>query len=819
MPPAEPGSAERPDRDRPTRLILLPNGGRPLFPQAMAPFSVTDRPAARAAVEEHSAMIGLVQTRNPASDAVTALSEIHQVGLCAKVVRWMGAEDEDTDEETEAPAEDALSELHMALSGNAGDVNLVLRGGHRFVVDRILQVTPYIVAEVRYPEESLNLDDPQTKALAMALMTEVRRLVKRSPLFDRQQGMITPPVPLEEAGRLADMAVVLTSASRERMQEILSEFDVRVRLEKALVLVKEELELVGLQREIHSRIEEKVNKQQHEFFLKEQLKTIKRELGIAADPRTLEVNRFRDRLETLACPADVRGVITAELDKLELIEPASPEFNVGRNYLDWLTSLPWGVHDDEATDLKRARRVLDADHFGLEDVKERIVEYLAVHRLKPNGVRGTILCLTGPPGVGKTSIGRSIARALGRKFFRFSLGGMRDEAEIKGHRRTYVGAMPGKITQALKRVGTANPVILLDEIDKLSSSYHGDPSSALLEVLDPEQNSQFLDHYLDVPLDLSRVFFIATANVMDTIPRPLLDRMEVIRLPGYVEEEKLSIARKYLVPRQLDEHGLNKNQLRFSTPALRGLTRGWAREAGVRKLEQQIAKVCRKVATRLATDPDTFEPVNVAGAADLKPLLGEPRFRETGLTAKRLPGHVVGLAWTRMGGAVLEIEAIAIPGKKNGFKHTGQLGGVMVESTAIAHSYISSRVNDFGIDPEYFSNHQIHLHVPAGATPKDGPSAGVTMATALLSLATGASAASRLGMTGELTLTGRVLPVGGIREKIIAARRHGLKEIILPAENERDLKELPDYITRGIAFHPVAHFDQVVPIALPRLAG
>jgi len=816
---------ERVDRERPARLILLPNNGRPLFPQAMAPFSVTDRPAARAAVEEYGALLGVVQILDPASEEITLLSEIHRVGLCARVVRWLGDEEEDEDDSGEDGAETpesppgSLNRLRDAIAraGAESDLNLLLKGSHRFVVERIIQVKPYLLAEVSYPEDRIDLGDQETRALAMALMTDLRRLVKKSPLFAGSAAVFNPPVPLEDAGRMADMAVALTSASRERMQEILDEFDVRARLEKALLLVKEELELVGLQREIHRRIEEKVNRQQHEFFLKEQLKTIKKELGIAADPRTIEISRMAERIQALTCPDDVRGVIDAEMEKLELIEPASPEFNVTRNYLDWLTRLPWGVYDAEAVDLKRARAILDADHYGLEDVKERIVEYLAVHRLKPGGMRGSILCLVGPPGVGKTSIGRSIARAMGRHFYRFSLGGMRDEAEIKGHRRTYVGAMPGKIVQALSRVGTANPVIMLDEIDKLSSTYHGDPSSALLEVLDPEQNNQFLDHYLDVRCDLSRVFFVATANTVDGVPRALLDRMEMIRLPGYVEQEKLAIARQYLLPRQRAEHGLKVRDLSMTTTALRALARGWAREAGVRKLEQEIARVCRKVATRLATDPETFEPARIATVEDLKPLLGEPRHRETELSRQRRPGLAVGLAWTSLGGAVLEVEALAIAGKKNGFRHTGQLGGVMAESTAIAHSYIASRAADFGIADDYFANHQVHLHVPAGATPKDGPSAGVTMACALLSLASGKPLAPRVCMTGELTLTGRVLAVGGIREKIIAARRHGLRHVILPADNQRDLLELPGYMVKGLTFHPVEHFDEVVAVALPRL--
>ena len=808
------------DRDRPLRVVLLPNGGRPLFPNAVAPFLVTDRDAVQAALDEHDAILGVVQITDPAGKEVTTLPDIHPVGMSARIMKALdeGEEPEDGDDEAPDPLATTTVSLHTPPA-EEGSVNLLLKGGARFVVERIVQIRPYLIAEVHYPDELLDIDDPETKALALAVMGELKKLVKKSPLFSRDMNVFTPPVPLEEAGRLADMAALLTSAKRARMQEILDTFDVRERLAKSLLMVKEELHLVGLQRKITRQIEAKVNDQQHDFFLREQLKAIKKELGLASDPKTLEIDRFEKRLEEINCSEEAAGVIGEELEKLRLIEPNSPEFNVSRTYLDWLTGLPWGIQDKEPLNLKRARRRLDADHHGLDDIKDRIIEYLAVHKLKGGDPRGSILCLVGPPGVGKTSMGKSIAGTLGRQFFRFSLGGMRDEAEIKGHRRTYVGAMPGKIIQALKRVGTANPVIMLDEIDKLSSSYQGDPSSALLEVLDPEQNHQFLDHYMDVRFDLSNVFFIATANVVDSIPRPLLDRMEIIRLPGYIEQEKMAIARKYLLPKQLEAHGLNATQLAMTTPGLRAIARGWAREAGVRKMEQHIAKVCRKVATRLATDEEAFEPVKITNAADLKDYLGEPRFRDQKIEAKRLPGIAVGLAWTSMGGATLEVEAIAIPGKKSGFKQTGQLGSVMVESTAIAHSYVSSRMRDFGVPTKFFEENMIHLHVPAGATPKDGPSAGVTMGCALLSLALKKPIKARLGMTGELTLTGRVLPVGGIKEKIIAARRQGLKEIILPAENERDLKELPEHITKGITFHLAAHFDDVARLALPGVLG
>jgi len=804
-------TADKDKAARPPTVVLLPNAGRPLFPGAMAPFSITDKDAVQAAVEEHGALLGVVQTLDPNLEHVTRLDQVFPAGTLARIVRSLDDEDEDgtvvlrglTDRrEGKTPGED-------------GPLGLVLKGLTRIRVERIEEGPDYLIATVSYPAEPVDKRDEETRALALTLTSEIKRLVKRSPLFAGNVNVLTPPVPVEEAGRMADMAAVLTSATRERMQEILATYDVKERLAKSILLVKEELHLVGLQRRINKGIEEKVSRQQHDFFLREQLKAIKKELGLESDPKTLEINRFLARMEQLEMPEEAAKVATEEIEKLRLIEPNSPEFNVSRTYLDWLTGLPWGLFDRETLDLPKARRILDGDHYGLSDVKERVIEYLAVHKLKGGSMRGAILCLVGPPGVGKTSMGRSIAHTLGRKFFRFSLGGMRDEAEIKGHRRTYVGAMPGKIIQALKRVGTANPVIMLDEIDKLTTSYQGDPSSALLEVLDPEQNKDFLDHYLDVRFDLRDVFFIATANVVDTIPRPLLDRMEVIRLSGYIEQEKIQIARKYLLPKQLTEHGIARAQLSVTAGGLKAIARGWAREAGVRKLEQQIAKVCRKVATRVATEGDKFKGVRIAGAEDLKPFLGEPRFREEELSRMHRPGIAVGLAWTRMGGATLEVEAIAIPGKKSGFKQSGQLGAVMVESAGIAYSYVASRVHDFGIAADFFERGVVHLHVPAGATPKDGPSAGATMACAILSLATGKPLRRRVGMTGELTLTGRILAVGGIKEKVIAARRQGIREVILPKGNEKDLLELPDHVKQGLKFHLVEHFDQLVPLVLP----
>ena len=486
-----------------------------------------------------------------------------------------------------------------------------------------------------------------------------------------------------------------------------------------------------------------------------------------------------------------------------MLETGSPEYAVTRNYLDWITLLPWGIHSPDKLDLKRARRVLDRDHYGLDDVKTRILEFLAVGILKGE-VSGSIILLVGPPGVGKTSIGRSIADALGRRFYRFSLGGMRDEAEIKGHRRTYIGAMPGKFLQAVKDAGTANPVIMLDEIDKIGASYHGDPASALLEVLDPEQNVDFLDHYLDLRFDLSKVLFVCTANQLDSIPAPLLDRMEVINLAGYIAAEKLEIAKKYLLPRQIERAGLAKGTVRLDSATLRALIEGYARDAGVRRLEKQLGKIVRKAAVKFLEGSET--PIQVT-QDDLKGYLGSPVFRDERKLAG--PGVVTGLAWTAMGGATLSIEAVKIHEGSRGFKLTGQLGDVMKESAEIAYGYVQAHAGELGVGPGYFDKAFIHLHVPAGATPKDGPSAGITMASALLSLALGRPV-RRIAMTGELTLTGEVFPIGGVREKLIAARRAGIKEILLPEDNRGEYEEVPDHVRKGISIHFVSRFEDVV---------
>jgi len=578
------------------------------------------------------------------------------------------------------------------------------------------------------------------------------------------------------------------------------------RMEKVLPMLRKEVEVARLQNEISAEVNRQIGEHQREFFLKEQLKVIQQELGLTKDDRSADLEQFEQRLEGKTLPAQARKRIDEEMGKLAILETGSPEYAVTRNYLEWATALPWGVYGKDKLDLKHARKVLDQYHAGLDDIKERILEFLAVGAWKGE-ISGSIVLLVGPPGVGKTSIGKSIAESLGRPFYRFSVGGMRDEAEIKGHRRTYIGAQPGKLVQALKDVEVMNPVIMLDEIDKMGQSYQGDPASALLETLDPEQNVDFLDHYLDLRLDLSKVLFVCTANTLDSIPGPLLDRMEVIRLSGYITEEKLAIAKRHLWPKQLEKAGVSKASLSINDSALRLVIDGYAREAGVRQLEKQLGKLVRKAVVKLLEAPETKLKI---GTKDLEAALGKPVFRSEQVLAGK--GVITGLAWTSMGGATLPIEATRIHTLNRGFKLTGKLGDVMKESAEIAYSYVSSNLKQFGGDPSFFNEAFIHLHVPEGATPKDGPSAGITMASALLSLARDQSPKKGVAMTGELTLTGQVLPIGGVREKVIAARRQKIFELILPEPNRGDFEELPDYLREGLTVHFAKRFADVAKV-------
>ena len=682
-------------------------------------------------------------------------------------------------------------------------IQLIAEGVKRFKIDRWTAGEAPYKAQVRYPTDTEKGTAKELKAYGLAIMNAFRELLPLNPLYSEELKYFLNRYSANEPAHLADFAASLTTAEGKKLQEVLETFDLVTRLEKVLVLFKQEIEVTKLQFNIRERVEENLNDQQRDFFLRQQLNEIQKELGIVKDDQTLDSDRFRERMAALQLTDEAKKKAEEELSKLSMLDPQSPEYNVARNWLDWLTLLPWGKHSKDLLDLKRARKILDKGHDGLEDVKDRISEFLAVGALKGE-VSGSIICLVGPPGVGKTSIGRSIADALGRKFYRFSVGGMRDEAEIKGHRRTYIGAMPGKFVQALKDCETANPVIMLDEIDKIGASYHGDPASALLEVLDPEQNSEFMDHFMDVRFDLSKALFVCTANTLDTIPGPLLDRMEVIRLSGYITEEKIQIAKHHLWPALLKESGLKREQVQITLPAIRHVIEGYAREAGVRNLKKQMAKLVRKLALKFVKGEIDSARIHVS---ELEEMLGQPRFTPEKMNQQI--GTVTGLAWTSMGGATLTIEASRVHTLNRGFKLSGQLGEVMQESAGIAYSFISSNLQKYKADPEFFDKAFVHLHVPDGATPKDGPSAGVTMATSLLSLARDEAIKTPLAMTGELSLTGQVLPVGGIREKVIASKRIGIRELILPFENKKDFEELPDYLQDDLTVHFAKHFDDV----------
>lgn len=761
-------------------ILLRP---RPAFPGTLVPMVLSGKPQlamAQRASESPTKTIGFVLAKDP--EEPDSVENMYRIGVVGKIMK--------------------------VLHTDENSIHLLMNCLERFSVDEIVPSKQGLFAHVHYHFAAELSVNAEMQAYSMAIITALKELVQINPLYSEEIKLFLNRQSMDDPGRLSDFAANLTSSDGPELQQILETFDVRKRIDKVLVLLKKELEVSRLQTKISKQIEAKVSKQQREFFLREQLKEIKKELGLEKEGKTSEIEKFQKRLQKLTLSEEAQKTIDEELEKLRLLDPSSPEYTVSRNYLDWLTILPWGKFSKDSYDLARARKILDRDHYGLKDVKDRILEFIAVGKMKGD-ISGSIICLVGPPGVGKTSVGKSIASALNRSFYRFSLGGMRDEAEIKGHRRTYIGAMPGRFIQAMKSAGTANPLLMLDEIDKIGASFQGDPASALLEVLDPEQNSTFRDHYLDVPFDLSNVMFVATANTLDTIPAPLLDRMEIIRLSGYILEEKLEIARRYLIPKALKNHGLNKSQITIRKDALRVIIDGYAREAGVRSLENLIKKIMRK-ATMAYAEGQT-ERITI-GKQNVEEYLGKPIFTKDELF-EGVPGVVTGLAWTSMGGATLQIEATAMPSKTKGFKQTGQLGSVMVESSEIAYSYVMAHLQEYGIDPEFFDKHFVHLHVPAGATPKDGPSAGVTMTTALLSMITGKPVIKKLGMTGELTLTGRVLPIGGVKEKTIAVRRAGLNKIIFPEDNRKNFDELPDYLKEGLEVHFAEDYRDVYRIA------
>ncbi len=692
-----------------------------------------------------------------------------------------------------------------------GTAKALVEGVKRIRILEFVQTDPYIAVRVE-PLEEAAAADVETQALMRNLVADFEKAAELGKPVPQE--VLMAAAAIEEPGRLADFVTFHLNLKVDEKQQILEAVDPKERLSLAASFLHRELEILELGSRIQNRVKESMTKTQREYFLREQLKAIQQELG-QYDEMQAEIEEYRQRIEAAGMPEDVKEKALKELGRLEKMPQAAAETGVIRTYLDWLVGLPWQVEDEEKLDLVEAQRILDEDHYGLEKVKERVLEYLAVHKLTDH-MRGPILCFVGPPGVGKTSIGKSIARALNRKFIRMSLGGVRDEAEIRGHRRTYVGALPGRIIQSISQVGTKNPVFMMDEIDKVGTDFRGDPTSALLEVLDPEQNQAFQDHYLEAPFDLSNVMFITTANLLDTIPPALRDRMEVIHFPGYTEEEKLHIATRYLVPKQLKEHGLTASRLRIEESALREIIRRYTREAGVRNLERNIAAICRQVARKVVEGETGRTTVT---ARKVNTYLGPPRF-SFGLAEKRDEvGVATGLVWTEVGGDVIFVEATTMKGSGK-LILTGQLGDVMKESAQAALSYIRARADALGIDPGFSSELDIHIHVPAAAIPKDGPSAGITMATALVSELTKRRTRREVAMTGEITLRGRVLPIGGLKEKLLAAHRAGIKTVLIPKENERDLELVPEHVRADLGIVPVETMDEVLDRALrPRRGG
>ena len=776
----------------PDEFAILPLREAVLFPQAVIPLAVA-RPSSVRAVDEavlgESRAIGVVTQRDATQEA-PAPQDLYQMGTVATI--------------------------HRMLKQSDGTIRLVVQGLERFRVLEFTQTTPHLRARIeRVPDIMPAADDVEAQALGRQASTLFERVVELSPTLSDE--LLPLVAGAGDAGRMIDLiAAVLPSLTTVERQTLLETADVKVRLKTLVESLTKEAEVLELGSKIHSQIQSEMTKTQREYYLREQLKAIQKELG-EGDDRSQELTELREKIESVGMSEEAHREALRELERLSKMPQAAAEYSVARTYLEWLTALPWRKETADDIELGHARTVLDEDHWGLGKIKERLLEHLAVRKIRPEG-KAPILCFVGPPGVGKTSLGRSIARALGRKFHRIALGGMRDEAEIRGHRRTYIGALPGQIIQGLRRSESKNPVFMLDEIDKLGFDFRGDPASALLEVLDPEQNGTFRDHYLDVPFDLSRVLFITTANLLDPIPAPLRDRMEIIELPGYTEDEKVEIARRHLSPKQAGEHGLGLDRdITFTEPALRLLARSYTREAGVRSLEREIAALCRKVARRRAEGdlaPVTVDPESVTA------LLGAPRFflEEEIAERTRTPGVAVGLAWTPAGGDVLFVEASRMPGGKS-LTLTGQLGDVMKESAQAAVSWVRAHAPELGIAPDFWMRSDLHLHVPAGAIPKDGPSAGVTLATALVSLLRGQPIRPGLAMTGEVTLSGRVLPVGGIKEKVLAAHRTGLTTVILPRQNERQLLEdVPAEVRGQLEVHLVRDVAEVLRIALPDAA-
>jgi len=767
----------------PGELSILPVRNVIIFPFVVAPLVITD--------EEKMTQIN------------EALSDRKIVGLFAVKSEEDESADE-TDAETMYETGTAVLILKMFRLPD-GNMGLMVQGLSRIQLKDITQTQPTMRGRVEpIPEQTGK--SVKIEALMREVIEQFQQIVTLSPVLPEELGAAV--LNIENPGRLADLIASNLKIDISSRQNILETLDVEERMIKLLILLNKEIELLKIGSKIQSEVRSKIDEGQREYFLREQLKAIKKELG-DKDDDTREIDDLRKKIEAADMPEEAEEQAERELERLSRMPAQAAEYTVARTYLDWLIDLPWQKSTEDRIDIEKATHILNEDHYGLSDIKDRILEFLAVRKLKDD-TKSPVLCFVGPPGVGKTSLGRSIARAMGREFVRYSLGGMRDEAEIRGHRRTYIGALPGRIIQGIKKAKYNNPVFMLDEIDKVGSDFRGDPASALLEVLDPEQNNSFSDHYLEVPFDLSRVMFITTANVLETIPRPLLDRMEVIRLPGYIVEEKTQIARKYLIPRQKKENGLKRSQISFTKRAIQKIIEEYTKEAGLRNLERNIGRCCRKVARKIAEHSIEKEKIVPGNVADY---LGPVKFFPEMAGRKKEIGVATGLAWTPVGGVILFVESTKMHGSK-GLVLTGQLGDVMKESAQAALSYIRSHAGELGINKEFYQKNDLHIHVPEGATPKDGPSAGVTLATSLVSLLTERPVRHDLAMTGEITLRGKVLPVGGIKEKVLAALRSGIKKVILPKLNEKDLEDIPEDIRGKMEFFFVEWLDDVFELTL-----
>lgn len=768
----------------PNKLHIISIQGRPLFPGVFTPLMVSSNEDVKVVEKafEDDGFLGIIMTRTD-NDA-TNISDLFEIGTVARIIKKINLPD--------------------------GGINIFISTIKRFKIRKVLSKVNPMLATVEY------LDDEEdstfeVKALTRALISEMKEISDNNPMFSEE--MRLNMVNIDQPGKIADFIASILNVDKEDQQRILETVNVRQRMEQVLVFIKKEQELLRIQKKIQNELNERVEKNQREYFLREELKSIQEELGTDSHGNLTDYQKYKEKIEKLAFEGEVKEAVDDELAKFNLMDPNSAEYIGTRNFLELVTNLPWKNEEFKDYNILEAEKTLDRDHYGLEDVKKRIMEFLAVRKNKMDN-KGTIILLVGPPGVGKTSIGKSIANAMNKPFYRFSVGGMRDEAEIKGHRRTYIGAMPGKIIQGLKITKSNAPVFMIDEVDKMGSGVQGDPASALLEVLDPEQNVTFRDNYLDLPFDVSNVLFILTANTTDSIPGPLLDRAEVISLSGYIDSEKIEIAKKYLIPKTAKKVGLSKTSIKYTQGALSRIAEEYAREAGVRNFEKCIEKIDRKIVTKMMRKLDeghTLQQLEfVIKPEDLDEYLGKPVFDESEIKRASKPGTAIGLAWTSMGGDTLLLESITFPGKGD-LQLTGQMGDVMKESAQIAFNWVKKYAEENGIkNEEWFEKNSIHLHIPEGATPKDGPSAGITMATTFLSLLKNKTIKKNLAMTGELSLTGQVLPIGGLREKTVAARRNGIKTILIPKANVRDLDEIPEHVKKGIKFIPVSDVREVI---------